>query len=438
MACDNARFQEVKPLSPQPDNVSPQFRPTSGDPVSCNCDNVKAAYCDPADDGLSESLPPLTFTPPPVRVTPKGENCFINYYDNTTKPNITGVQVWLVVDSSESFDDERRAVAKALANTFLATLLYKVPITISVIAGHAPSSNYGSYRSYAPDVNPEIFYRKGTEPISITVSPGMSSAQILALGDVLMSKVDNNMQESPISLAKRNRATIDGMSWALAGPHSGSDEMGIRNFMEAMKKTTLPANTAFVALFLSDENDVCVPFVNGSGQFVYSHDNEREIHQRFCSGVSVSSAYSLAMSYAGNNPFMFGALVYTGQSPIPSGIQHSVGIGYTHLVARAARQGVMVDLASRNFSNLQTAANTLVKELAAITDESQNFHTQFPIYTSPEQRVSLARIATDSNNNFDLQVYVKGNRTNFSVDGANSLVKPCDLGQSVEIHFCLK
>lgn len=457
MAC-NARFQEVQPQSPQPSSASAKIEPNSGDPISCNCTTVKAAYCDPAVDGLSDSLPPLTFNPPPVRVTRNGEKCFINNYDNTTKPDITGVQVWLVVDSSRSFDEERRAVAVAMANSFITTLIKKVPVTVSVIAGHAPSSSWNGHRSFAPDVNNfEIFYRRASEPTSITFIPGMSMAQAQALGAQLLSKVDANMQESPLSLAKRDRGTIDGFHWELGDAHSGSDELGLRNFMAAMDLTIHPQNNAFVVLFLSDENDICTPFderisdkLNVSHEidgktYYFSHRDEIEmiedgfddVGKNFCNGVSIDAAYSLAMNYANDNPLMIGALVYTGQS-VPSGIQHTIGRGYMELVARAGRQGVMVDLAARNFSDLQSAANKLITRLAGITNESQNFHTQFPIYTSAEARVALGTVDVKPSGDLNIEVLVDGKPTGYDTDAKYSLIKPCDLGSSVEIRFCLK
>ena len=62
--------------------------------------------------------------------------------DDTSKNPIDGVTVWLVVDSSRSFDKERQAVGKALASKFIKKLANEKPVTISVIASHAPSASY--------------------------------------------------------------------------------------------------------------------------------------------------------------------------------------------------------------------------------------------------------------------------------------------------------
>lgn len=448
MAC-NARFQEVQPHSPLPSSGSTKFSPKSGDPVSCNCNTVKAAYCDPADDGLSDSLPPLTFTPPPVRIQRVGEKCFINNYDNTTKPDVTGVQVWLVVDSSQSFDAGRRAVARAVANSFVTTLMKKVPVTVSVIAGHAPSSAWNGNPSFAPDVNHNVFYSRGNEPLSLTFMPGMSMDQAQRLGSLLLAKVDSNMQESPISMAKEAGGSIDGFSWDLRGKHSGSDELGLRNFKKAMEESFHPDHEALAVLFLSDENDICVPFDEHVSDkliasekikdktYYFSHPDEIEM-LKFCSGVSVDSVYSMAMKYVGDNPLMIGAMVYTGQST-PTGVQHTIGRGYMELVARAGRQGVMVDLMAGDVERLQSSADKLISALANITNESQNNHTQYPIYTSPGQRVALSKVALkEGTNNLDLEIEVDGDPVGYDIDRKFSLIKPCDLGSSVEIRFCLK
>lgn len=442
LACSNARFEATastpQQTTPQPDNPSSPFQPNSGDPV--RCDTAQTQACDPDDGGFRPTVPNLTFTPPQCDITVISDQCYRNIYRNATKNSIDGVNVWLVVDSSESFDDERLAVAKAVTAGFLTSLRRQVPVTISVIVGHAPSSAYRGYPSYAPAMNAEIFYRHSSEPVSITLRPGMSSSQVRSLESQLLSKVGANMQESPISLAKRDRATLDGMSWALGGPHSGSDELGLRNFYDAMARARIPANNALVVLFMSDENDVCTPFVSGN-QYVYSHRDEEEMFYRYCRGINVDSVYSRLISYVGDRPFVLGALVYTGQAPIPSGVQHSVGKGYTNLVARAGRSGVMVDLASRNVYGLQTVADRLIQGAVSATNESVGLHTQFPIYDSNRRRLNLSEVATynpGTGPRLDMQVFVDGVQVNYSIDTVNSLVRPSRLGTQVEIRFCVK
>ncbi len=442
IACSNASFEATDTTAtktPQPDNPNSPFNPpNSGDPFACTNNNTVA--CDTDDSGFKPYLPPLNFTPPFCEVTPTSPKCMTNNYRNATQNPIDGVHVWLVVDSSESFDDERLAVANAVTSGFLSSLQRQVPVTISVIVGHAPTSSYAGFRSSAPAVNPEVFYRHSSEPISIRLLPTMSSAQFQTARNQLLSKVGASMQESPISLAKRNRGSVDGMSWELAGPHSGSDELGLRNLFDAMSRTSIPANNAFVVLFLSDENDVCTPFVDGS-RYVYSHRDEEEMFYRYCSGINVDSVFSRIVQFVGSRPFVLGALVYTGQAPIPSGIQHSVGKGYTNVVARAGRSGVMVDLASRNVIGLQTVADRLVSGAATVTNESVGLHNQFPIFDQNKQRLNLSQVATfnlGGSERFNMQVYVDGIQVGYTLDTMNSLIRPSRLGVNVEIRFCIK
>ncbi len=444
IACSRASFEAtdttVRQNTPQPDNPTNPFdNPNSGDPFDCT--NNNSAACDTDDTGFNPYLPPLNFTPPQCEVTPiSGSVCFSSRFANATQNSIDGVQVWLVVDSSESFDDERLAVANAVTSGFLASLRRQVPVTISVIVGHAPSSAYRGFRSSAPSVNPEIFYRHSSEPVSITLLPNMSASQAQAAKNQLLSKVGANMQESPISLAKRDRGSVDGMSWELGGPHSGSDELGLRNLYDAMARTSLSANNAWVVLFLSDENDVCTPFVE-NGRYVYSHRDEEEMFYRYCSGINIDSVFSRIVNYAGSRPFALGALVYTGQAAIPSGIQHSVGKGYTNVVARAGRSGIMVDLASRSVIGLQTVADRLVQGAANVTNESVGLHSQFPIYDQNKQRLNISQLATfnpGDGDRVDLQVFVDGVQVGYTLDTVNSLVRPSRLGANVELRYCLK
>ena len=100
LACSNASFEasnsDARQNAPQPDNVNSPFDHTdSGEAV--RCDNVSAAFCDTSDDGLTSNLPPLHFTPPTCDVSNCG-GCVCNTYKNTSRRNIDGVNVWLVVD----------------------------------------------------------------------------------------------------------------------------------------------------------------------------------------------------------------------------------------------------------------------------------------------------------------------------------------------------
>ncbi len=451
MACNKASFEASKgtpgQTAPAPDNVDDPFdQSDSGDIV--RCDNSSDLFCDRGDDGLTDDVPPLDWNPPQCSVSREG-NCFSNTCTDTRRNPIKGVDVWLVVDSSRSFDDERVAVGRALADGFIRDLVQQVPVRISVIVGHAPSGPYAGVGSGAPAVSPSIFYRHGSEPFTITIN---QTSEINSKREQLLSKLRETMRESPISMAKRNRSSIEYLnnlyaSWPLAGPHSGADELGLRNFTDALQRASVPRDNAWVVLFMSDENDACTPFdsprasspyqVNGH---YYSHpSDEEEMKRWYCNGITTARAYTEAVRFAGSRPFALGALVYTGQAAIP-GYAHpqaSVGKGYTEVVANAGRQGVMIDLASQDFLGLQTTANRLVGELAEITNESVGTHTQFPIYDRPGNNISLNQVAT-IDGRFNMQVFVDGRRTNYTVDSKNSYVRPSTLGSEVEIRFCLK
>lgn len=458
MACSNASFQAADNTqakrAPAPDNVGNPFNHfDTGDAV--RCDNTNVSFCDPGDNGLTDQVPDLGWTPPQCDVSHSGV-CYSNIYQDTRRNPISAVDIWLVVDSSRSFDSERQAVGRAVANSFIRNLVAQVPVNISVIASHAPSYPYYSaggptYRSAAPAMNPSVFYQHSYEPVTVTIR---NTSEIYSKTSELLTKLDSAMRESPISLAKRDRAQIEVLpsyfrSWPLAGPHSGSDELGLRNFMDAMTgpyRASIPRDHGWVVLFMSDENDACVPFTNYSsrspykvGSYYYSHaSDEAEMFDWYCGGVSVSQVYNQAMRFAGDRPFALGAMVYRDRNTIPSSAhaQADIGKGYLEVVARAGRQGVIVDLASASWS-LENAAHNLVNELASITNESVGNHTQYPIYDNNYNRLSLNKVET-INGTFNLQVYVDGQRSNYSIDPAYSLIRPSNIGRQVEIRFCLK
>ncbi len=454
MACSNASFEaddsSKLQQSPEPDNVDDPFD-SFDDSDAVRCDNTNAIFCDRGDDGLTDNVPDLNYTPPRCDVTSNG-NCYRNTYRDTRRNPINGVDVWLVVDSSESFDQARVAVGRALADDFLRNLVRDVPVRISVIAGHAPSGSYSGVRSAAPAVNSEVFYRHTTEPLTVTIR---NTAEINSKRDQLLSKLNRFMRESPISIAKRNGGSIQVLNgyfenWSLGGPHSGSDELGLRNFYDAIagpNRAFVPNDNAWVVLFLSDENDACVPFdrysarsphlVNGR---YYSHrSDEAEMLDWYCGGISTSRVYAEAVRFAGNRPYALGAMVYRDRSTIPSSAhgQADIGRGYLEVVAKAGRQGATVDLATATSSwGMESTARRIVGELANITNESVGTHTQYPIYDSPGNRISLNRVET-IDGRFNMQVYVDGRRSNYTIDSRNSLVRPSTLGEEVEIRFCV-
>lgn len=465
LACSKASFQADESTkaqrSPQPDNVDDPFN-TFNDTDVVRCDNTNAAFCDRGDDGLTDDVPVLTYTPPRCDITSETGNCYRNTYADTRRNPINGVDVWLVVDSSQSFDAARVAVGQAVTDHFVAAMVRDgVEVRVSVIAGHAPSGSYAGVRSAAPYTNSGIFYQHTTEPLTIVIR---NQSEIASKRAQLLSKLDSYMRESPISIAKRASGSIEVtrgnyQTWNWGGPHSGSDELGLLNFYHAMtgpNKATIPANNGWVVMFLSDENDACVPFSNYSSRSpyfdtitgkYYSHQggeldyksDEAEMFDWYCNGLTTSQVYAEAVRFAGDRPYAIGAMVYRNRSTIPSNAhaQADIGQGYLELVAKAGRQGATVDLATASSSNLEAIATSMVSEMAEITNESVGTHTQYPIYDSANRRLSLNSVET-VNGTFNMQVYVDGRRSNYTIDATNSLVRPSTLGSEVEIRFCLK
>lgn len=453
MACSNASFEKAEETkaqrAPAPDNPDDGFfdEADTGDAVSC--DRSSDLFCDPGDDGLTDDVPDLSWNLPDCDVVNRGNGCYTNVCHDTRRNPIKGVDVWLVVDSSRSFDDERVAVGKALAEGFIRDLVEEVPVNISVIAGHAPSGPYGGVASSAPHMNPGVFYRHGSEPVTVTIR---NTSEIASKKNQLLTKLRESMRESPISRAKRARRSVEVLpgqweGWSLAGPHSGSDELGLRNFLDAINgrnRAYVPRNNGWVVLFMSDENDACTPFTE-NGYYVYSHPtDESEMRRWYCSGVNTSKVYAEAVRFAGARPFALGAMVYRNSRTIPSNAhaQASIGKGYLELVAKAGGNGVSVDLASAVDSwSLDSTADRVVGELARITNKSVGVHTKYGIQSNYfDKRLSLNRVAT-KNGVIDLQVYVDGKRSKsrYTIDSKNSLIQLSEPGErEVRINFCLK
>jgi hypothetical protein len=495
MACNNASFEATDDTAfqtaPRPDNPDRDDffdDRDAGQTIRCDCQGSTAS-CDPGDIGINPNTPNLSWDLPRTNVTRRGVNCYSNIYYDTRRNPINAVDVWLVVDSSGSFNDdtdiidEREAVANAIAGDFIQQLAQQVPVRVSVIVGHAPSGPYGGRVSDAPATNPEVFYRTDSEPLTITINgPG----DISRARSQLLAKLDDRMRVSPMSLARNNKARIgmygNGVSNpsrfyngtvdfgsingnpGSAGPHSGSDEVGLRNFYDAMRRTRLAANSGWVVLFLSDENDVCTPTTSRSSRsshpwirrnspvpnyfnFYFSHAfDEQNAFEWYCHDFSLQRVYAEAVRYANGQPYAMGAMVYRNRSTIPAGAhpQADVGKGYLDLVAMA--QGVTVDLASASSTaGLNRAARNVVQGLAEITNRATGTQTQYGLFTDrSSRRVNLSQVGSE-NGALDVQVFINGEdeRRCYGLDGQNSLIQLTDIApgeevREVRIDFCTR
>ncbi|MCJ8277514.1 MAG: hypothetical protein MJK18_11785, partial [Bdellovibrionales bacterium] len=228
MACNKASFEATDPTNrpafPDANGVTENGEQNDDGGDAINCGNPNSIFCANNDDGFQDNVPPMVDPPFCDIKRPTVNNCYENIYRNSTKDGIAGINLWLVVDSSRSFDAARMAVARQVSQAFLTSLRHQVPVTISVIPAHAPSSSYGSASSFNGRIYGQVTIRPGENPTSAM--------------NQLLSFVDSSMQESPISLAKRDRRVLDNLNYAngvsgpvYGGPNSGSDEMGLDSFM---------------------------------------------------------------------------------------------------------------------------------------------------------------------------------------------------------------
>ena len=98
-----------------------------------------------------------------------GVRCFYNTFDNTrrTTPTVSGIDLWLVVDTSQPFDEVRSAVGNAIVEGYWQNYRQQVPLYISVIAAHTPNSIHSSARG-------DVFYSHHGERSTVVFRPSMS------------------------------------------------------------------------------------------------------------------------------------------------------------------------------------------------------------------------------------------------------------------------
>ena len=110
-------------------------------------------------------------------------------------------------------------------------------------------------------------------------------------------------------------------------------------------------------------------------------------------------------------------------------------------MAKAGRQGTVVDLASANGDDFSGVAKTLVGKMVQITNESFGKHTSFYLYQFDDEgnksRVRMNQIRR-VNGKRDITVWVDGERQDNPRVNLFGQVMPRKVGSQVKIKFCLK
>src|SRR3954464_13220750 len=101
------------------------------------------------------------------------------------------------------------------------------------------------------------------------------------------------------------------------------------------------ADAALAVVFISDENDICAKYPAGVTPVPDSWGIEPKAFKMFCGGITAEGVYSQLKKLQGDRPLAIGAIIYTGETAVPKGIQNEIGYGYTDMVR--VGNGVAID-----------------------------------------------------------------------------------------------
>ena len=430
VACTEATYKASEPQA-APRSQVPQQRPADADgggDATVPCNQPSGNICRGNVDWTKIQSLPINFTtdwpiPEVGTLTQEiaGVNCFYNRYSNIIRNfDARAVDLWLVVDASKSFDRERVEVGQAIVQGFVDATRMGVPVNVSVIAAHSPDSPDSTLLSSS------VFYRHGSEPATVVLQPGMSASALNQATNDLLAKLDSNMRMDPW---RRIHAS---------GLHSGADEMGLLALSNAMKRVPSNPENALTIMFLSDENDVCM-----GPQFNDSHDpDENQMYNQYCDGVTPTSIYQQIRNYAGDRPTIVTSVVYSGTVAIPAEANNTVGRGYMDVTSLAGGKLFELPPVGASSDYLRQMAIEASHVTAGMTGRYARTYPHYPVYNLNGQPIDLSSIRVLSSGVLDMKVVatINGVRewVGYQSDPVYNLVTPDNVGEGIEIRYCLK
>lgn len=348
-----------------------------------------------------------------------GVACRTTVFNNTRRvgfrqnTKLNGIDLWLIVDASQPFDEVRMAVGQAILDGFLGNCELGVPLYISVILTHTPDSPDSSARG-------DVFYTHGTEPATVVLYPGMTEGAFLIARDNVLVKLQSEV--------RRDRPEL----------HSGANEMGLLALSNALRRATNHQDRALVLVFASDENDVCMRNQNDTDD-----PDENAMFDQFCApnNISPGSVYAQLRQFAGDRPLAVSAVIHGPQTQFPRGANKNPGRGYSDIVDLAGGQAVelLPSPGQTETEYIARMARDLTRVSATLTTRNVQFFPYYPLVDTNGLRLTLSSVRRIPDSpRLDINVYVDGQPVSYKVDPMYSLIVPDRSGQSVRIDYCLQ
>gem|GEM_PF-3464958 len=436
VACERAKFGSnsgLPPLAQGNNGLSDDLDGGSEDTlVQCVDATTGENIC---LDTEIESIPvgSTFYIPKPSKVYPlastgAGYQCVGNdFTDTKRKTKVAGIELWLVVDSSNSFDIERVAVAEAIVNGFREACRLGVPVRISVIAAHTPESPDSALRLDAGGAKGTPFFSQGGESRVIVLYPNMSEAELEGAKNDLLVKLDSEMRRDPITqnYVEQNPGS---------NGHSGADELGLLALRNTLKVATKRRDHALAVIMMSDENDICMSAFNND-----QDGHENTMNKIYCDDTTPQAVYTELRNFAGNRPLVVSSIVYSGNRPFVDGGPNDIGRGYLDLAHLAG--GRSFELAHLPGEDRTAYIHRMAKDVAKVTGRMTRrftqYHAHYPVFGFQGKSIPLSDIRVNpETNRLDMRVLVDGKNTDYSLDPRYNLVTPANSGDKVVIQYC--
>jgi hypothetical protein len=229
-----------------------------------------------------------------------------------------------VIDTSGSMGDERAAVVEGMQN-FIEALPLGTDYRIGVLLGHAYTQN----NSWGGKL-----YQKSTEPV------------VIRSVDEFGQPIAFDVIKEELRVKMSNPATESVSSGGEAFLYSLQSLLGGELRQRAVDQGFFRDDAALGIVFISDENDLCHPVAPG----VYSNSSEQSFYNNFCLVNGVNQfTYDLTLqklqSTFPGKPLVVAGLVHSGEFPMPTIGENSLGFGMIELVESPEISGILVDLA---------------------------------------------------------------------------------------------
>ena len=238
--------------------------------------------------------------------------------DSFTQPQYQFAQkvdLLIMTDTSSSLDAERREVAQEI-DRFVEKLPQGSDFQIAVMLGHLDPA------AGQPDWVGRIF-QAGNEP------------HVLASRSLPLGAIRAHLLQKLTSVVSDRYGTAGGESGFISLTRALGDRLS-----EARAHGFFRSDAALAVIFVSDENDICVPEANPLAYEVdmYNAHCDPTVHNHL-------TLYRSLLNQVGENPLALGAIIHTQASEV-TGSADGVGLGYLELVQQ--NRGVLAPISHTN------------------------------------------------------------------------------------------